>query len=200
MRATTTLLLPIIIILPLLLIIGLPSIRETVAQTQKTALLDFIDTVSLGITTSEALKKFEAVEPKPLKLTANIYGAKVTITHGPTGKLEDTAFRGTLAFCSDQLAFVFGEFETKNEEFASWMFSTLKSDAEQYFNSVKAEEECLTTETCEWQIPSLHYAMVLSEKSEAGKHYINMTRRLTSIATPTCANNIINEMKETQKK
>src|SRR3990172_4513399 len=115
---------PIILVL-ILTSSGLFHDKQTVAQTKKKLLVDLIDLVTLGITKSEALKVFEEVEPKPKKITTNIYA----VTEKTTNERGDEALIvGIFTFCSDKLVVSQGQFLIKDKELAHAAFSDVKSE------------------------------------------------------------------------
>ena len=188
---------PIILVL-ILTSSGLFHDKQTVAQTKKKLLVDLIDLVTLGITKSEALKVFEEVEPKPKKITTNIYA----VTEKTTNERGDEALIvGIFTFCSDKLVASQGLFLIKDEKLANDAFSEVKSEIQRTY-SFGWEESCVTTDACMWKQPNLKYSVSLIKtlSPDKGVPVIQMTRRFDGLMDTPCLESIKKELPQAIKK
>ena len=150
-------------------------------------LLELIDTITLGISYSEAQGKFAISTPKVEKLTDNFYGA--IYKNGPS------AVSGYFAFCSDKLAASAYQLHTKDKSSVDESFRAIKADADKIY---AVTPDCQGDNFCIWTMEPRDYSFTLARSTDetTGESLLMYQRRKDSIVleSESCKNRIITEM------
>lgn len=150
-------------------------------------LLELIDTITLGISSSEAREKFAITTPKIEKLTDNLYGA--IYKNGPS------AVSGYFVFCSDKLAASAYQLHTKDKSSVDESFRAIKADADKIY---AVTPDCTGDNFCIWTMEPRDYSFSLTRSTDetTGDSLLIYQRRKDSIVSESesCKNMIFTEM------
>jgi hypothetical protein len=95
-------------------------VNHTIAEEDKKSLIDLMDKVQLGISQKEVEMEFTKTQPKPSKLTDNIYGR--------IDKEGQTVILSLFVICSEKLATVQALFYSKDKSLIDESFKDMKTE------------------------------------------------------------------------